>query len=270
MTNESKTLFIPLYGKAAMSREGIFQDKTAEHIVESLPEDMKNVDTSRRLAIFMAMRAARYDACAAYAPPEDLGIPHLVVHLGCGLDSRCERVQHSAKCWYDLDFPAVIDLRKQYYQESERYRMIASSIMDFSWMDKIDYHGEYIHFLMEGVSMYLSESDMKSLLSEIQRKFGFCTFTFDAYTPLAAKCSKFKNPVNNVNAKIDFAMDDPKLLETDSIVFSGEIDMVNPDIQAKLTGFDRKRFELMGRFYKKFYRMFWYTINPDAETPPAP
>ena len=28
--------------------------------------------------------------------------------------------------------------------------------------------------------------------------------------------------------------------------------------------------ELMGRFYKKFYRMFRYTINPDAETPPVP
>ncbi len=265
MTNESKTLFIPLYGKAAMSREGIFQDETAEHIVESLPEEMQNVDTSRRLAIFMAMRAARYDACAADVPPTEL-----VVHLGCGLDSRCERVKHSAKCWYDLDFPAVIDLRKQYYQESARYRMIASSIMDFSWMDRIDYHGEYVHFLMEGVSMYLSESDMKSLFVEIQRKFGFCTFTFDAYTTLAAKCSKFKNPVNKVNAKLNFAMDDPKLLETDRIVFSEEIAMVNPDIQAKLTGFDRKRFELMGRFYPKFYRMFRYTINPDAGNLPAP
>lgn len=148
--------------------------------------------------------------------------------------------------------------------------MIASSIMDFSWMDRIDYHGEYVHFLMEGVSMYLSESEIKSLMGEIQRKFGFCTFTFDAYTTLAAKCSKFKNPVNNVHAKIDFAMDDPHILETGRIVFSGEIDMVNPAIQEKLTGFDRKRFELMGRFYKKFYRMFWYTINPDAETPPVP
>lgn len=270
MTNESKTLFIPLYGKAVMSREGIFTDKTAERIVDSLPEEMRNVDTSRRLAIFMAMRAARYDDCAACAPSSDPDIKHLAVHLGCGLDSRCKRVKHTAKCWYDLDFPEVIELRRKYYQESERYRMIASSIMDFSWMDRIDYHGEHIHFLMEGVSMYLSESDMKAILGEIQRKFGFCTFTFDAYTPLAAKCSKFKNPVNNVNAKLNFAMDDPKLLEMESIVFSGEIDMVNPAIQAKLNGSDKMRFQLMGRFYKKFYRMFRYTINPDAEMPPTP
>ncbi len=268
MNNESKTLFIPLYGKAAMSREGIFKDETAERIVESLPEEMRNVDTSRRLAIFMAMRAQLYDQKANLIPPvEDEAI---IVHLGCGLDSRYERAGHDTKIWYDLDFPEVIAVRRQFFQESEQYRMIASSITDHSWMDKIDYHGEYVHFLMEGVSMYLSEAEIKALLSAIQRKFGFCTFTFDAYTTLAAKCSKFKNPVNNVNAKIDFAMDDPKILETDRIVFSGEIDMVNPAIQAKLTGFDRKRFDLMGRFYKKFYRMFWYTINPDAETPPTP
>ena len=36
MTNESKTLFIPLYGKAMMSKEGLFEDTTAEKIVSSL------------------------------------------------------------------------------------------------------------------------------------------------------------------------------------------------------------------------------------------
>ncbi len=270
MTNESKTLFIPLYGKAAMSREGIFMDPTAERIVKSLPEEMKNVDNSRRLAIFMAMRALRYDECAAYEPPSDLGIAHLVVHLGCGLDSRCKRAAHTAKCWYDVDFPDVIALRRQYYQESERYRMLSSSIMDFSWMDSIDYHGEYIHFLMEGVSMYLSEADMKSLFGDIQRRFGFCTFTFDAYTTFGKKCSKFKNPVNNVNAQLNFTMDDPHILETEQIIFSGEIEMVHPAIKEKLPRADCLRFSLMGRHYGKFYRMFRYTINPDAEMPPAP
>lgn len=33
MTNESKTLFIPLYEKAEVSREGFFGDKTAEAII---------------------------------------------------------------------------------------------------------------------------------------------------------------------------------------------------------------------------------------------
>ena len=64
MTNESKTLYIPLYGKAMMSREGFFDDKTAEHIVDTCGHDFSDVDDSKRLAIYMAMRAMRYDELA--------------------------------------------------------------------------------------------------------------------------------------------------------------------------------------------------------------
>jgi O-methyltransferase involved in polyketide biosynthesis len=270
MTNESKTLFIPLYGKAAMSREGIFTDKTAERIVEQLPQEMAHVDTSRRLAIFMAMRAALYDDAVLHSVAEDLTMPRIIVHLGCGLDSRCERVGSKAKCWYDVDFPEVIAVRRQFYQESAHYRMLASSIMDVSWMDAIDYRGEAMLFLMEGVSMYLSFADMQSLMQEISRKFGFCDFLFDAYTTFGAKCSKLKNPVNKVGAKIDFAMDDPRILETPQIVFSSEWDMVNQKIVAILPKSDQRKFAVMGRLYKKFYRMFHYTINPDAEIVQAP
>lgn len=263
MTNESKTLFIPLYGKAAMSREGIFSDKTAERIVASLPQEMEKVDTSRRLAIFMAMRAALYDD----AVRQNAKIPHIIIHLGCGLDSRCERAEHGAVCWYDVDFPDVIAVRRQFYRESERYRMLPSSIMDFAWMDEIDYHGEHVQILMEGVSMYLSESDMKALFGEIQRRFGHCDFLFDAYTTFGARCSRLKNPVNKVGARLDFAMDNSHILETPQIVFSSEIPMVNRKIVDILPKSDRRKFAVMGRFYKRFYRMFRYTINPDAEIP---
>ena len=64
MKNESLTLFIPLYGKAMMSREGIFPDQTAEHIVSTVDYDFSKVDQSRKLAIYMAMRAAVFDAWA--------------------------------------------------------------------------------------------------------------------------------------------------------------------------------------------------------------
>lgn len=41
MTNESKTLFIPLYGKAIMSKEGFIKDITAERIIEAEAENLK-------------------------------------------------------------------------------------------------------------------------------------------------------------------------------------------------------------------------------------
>lgn len=53
MTNESKTMFIPLYGKAMMSKEGFLKDPAAEKIVEEKKECFDNVDRSRKLAIYM-------------------------------------------------------------------------------------------------------------------------------------------------------------------------------------------------------------------------
>ena len=109
MTNESKTLYIPLYGKAMMSREGFFDDKTAEHIVDTCGHDFSDVDDSKRLAIYMAMRAMRYDELAEKFIEKHRNC--IVIHLGCGLDSRCKRLKCMPKMWYDLDFPEVIDLR---------------------------------------------------------------------------------------------------------------------------------------------------------------
>ena len=64
MTNESKTLYIPLYGKAMMSKEDFIIDEMAERIYEIEKETFENVDTSRKLAIYMAMRAMQYDELA--------------------------------------------------------------------------------------------------------------------------------------------------------------------------------------------------------------
>ena len=57
MTNESLTLFIPLYGKAKMSREEYLPDPWAEEIVSSVDYDFSKVDQSRKLAIMMAADA---------------------------------------------------------------------------------------------------------------------------------------------------------------------------------------------------------------------
>jgi O-methyltransferase involved in polyketide biosynthesis len=37
----------------------------------------------------------------------------VVAHLGCGLDTRFERVDDGRVTWYDLDLPEVMDLRRR-------------------------------------------------------------------------------------------------------------------------------------------------------------
>lgn len=259
MTNESLTLFIPLYGKAQMSREGFLPDPAAEEIVASVDFDFTQVDRSRKLAIYMAMRAALYDGYV-----RDFAAQHpegLVLQLGVGLDSRVRRVE-VANPWYDLDFPDVIALRRAYFPEDDSYHLIAAPALPADWLAQLP-RAEHALVLAEGLSMYLSEADMRALMAALQRHFSHVTFIFDAYSKSAAKLSALKNPVNAVKAKIDFAMDDPTTLLTGTQGMKSILnaDIITPAAVERLKGADKWRFRFMGRFGRSFYRIFGYEIT---------
>lgn len=259
MTNESLTLFIPLYGKALMSREDFLADPTAEEIVSSVDYDFTKVDRSRKLAIYMAMRAALYDGYV-----RDFAAQHpdgLVLQLGVGLDSRVKRVP-CQNPWYDLDFPDVIDLRRTYFPEDGRYHLIAAPALPADWLDGVP-KAQHALVLAEGLSMYLSEGDMRTLMAALQAHFGQVTFIFDAYSKRAAKLSALKNPVNAMKAKIDFAMDDPAELLTGTQGMTAVLnaDIITPEAINRLKGLDRWRFRFMGRFGSSFYRIYVYELN---------
>ncbi len=261
MTNESKTLYIPLYAKAMMSREGFFEDKMAEEIVDNCGYDFDDVDKSRKLAIFLAMRAMQYDQMTEKFIEKCPDC--IVLHLGCGLDSRCRRVKIGAKKWYDIDFPEVIELRRNYFEPNAAYRMLSSSVTDLSWLDEIDYNGENVLVIAEGLSMYLTLDEMTTLMTEFSRRFSKTAFLFDAYSDAAAKLSKIKNPINKMDAQIYFSMSDPALLEyrvknakcviNKSIIQKRYID--------KLSGAMKARFTFMGGFGSGFYRIFGFRIK---------
>ena len=257
MKNESLTLFIPLYGKAKMSQEGIFPDETAQRIVSAVDFDFSKVDQTRKLAIYIAMRAAHYDRMAEdYAARHPEGV---IIQLGVGLDSRVFRVQ-TALPWYDLDFPEVISLRRAYYPETAQYRLIAAPALPADWLAEIPQHTHAL-IIAEGLSMYLSEGDMRALLMAFRAHFDEAEFVFDAYSPLAAKLSKFKNPINAMDAKIDFAMDDPSLLAGEGCQPLLNMDIITPDMVARLHGSDALRFRFMGAAGKNFYRIFGYRLT---------
>ena len=259
MTNESLTLFIPLYGKALMSREGFLPDPTAEEIVSTVDYDFTKVDQSRKLAIYMAMRAALFDGYA-----RDFAAQHpdgLVLQLGVGLDSRVKRVP-CQNPWYDLDFPDVTDLRRTYFPEDARYHLIAAPALPADWLAGVPKAPNAL-VLAEGLSMYLSEGNMRTLMAALQEHFGQVTFIFDAYSKRAAKLSALKNPVNAVKAKIDFAMDDPAELLTGTQGMTAVLnaDIITPEAIERLKGLDRWRFRFMGRFGSSFYRIYGYELK---------
>lgn len=91
MNEVSKTLFIPLYGKSQVSKQGIIlNDPMAEKIwkAESFPIHGKS--KSKWLTYNMAMRARVFDDWTEEMLRQNKDA--LVLHIGCGLDSRFLRI----------------------------------------------------------------------------------------------------------------------------------------------------------------------------------
>ncbi|MBQ8825849.1 MAG: class I SAM-dependent methyltransferase [Oscillospiraceae bacterium] len=265
MTNESMTLFIPLYGKAMMSREGFYNDKKAEEIYRNERSRFNGVDTSKKLAVYMTMRAMQYDS---FADDFIAGNPFsAVVHLGCGLDSRCLRVKNKAAMWYDIDLEDVINLRRKFYPASDTYKMFISSAVDPLWLKRIKHSGEPVLVIAEGLSMYLEKDEIIGLLKAFAAEFPRTLFIFDAYSESAAKLSKFKNPVNAVDAKISFSIDSPEPLIED--IPSAEVvlnnDIILDEYIEKLTGVMKTRFKFMKKTGNKLYRIFGIDIKGNLQ-----
>lgn len=212
LTAEKETLLIPLFSKATESRRKrpIIVDPKALEILSRVDYDFKSLKTPRQSLVTLAMRAKRLDwyvedFLARYDRP-------LVLHLGCGLDSRVLRIGCRKGLWYDLDYPEVIDLRRRFYEESERYHMIAADVGDLRWLDRVDAKGPAC-IIAEGLLMYLSEDEVKSLLLALQTRFPGSEIAFDAYSLLTARSVRNHPSLKKTGAAIKWGIDEPRRIE---------------------------------------------------------
>ena len=190
MDSVNKTLYIPLYGKAYVSRKGIIlKDGKAEEIWEAEGFKLKGKSKSKWLAYYMGMRSRVFDDWVNEKLSKQKD--STVIHIGCGMDSRVERIGETNSTWYDVDFPEVIRERKRYYKESDSYKMIEGDARSCEWLDEI-HKSHHAIILMEGVSMYLKEEEVRLLLENLSNHFDKLSILMDCYTILAAKMSKYK------------------------------------------------------------------------------
>lgn len=105
-----------------------------------------------------------------------------VVNLGCGLDTRVVRLSGYAH-WYDLDLPEVIALRSRFFTETEQRHMIASSVLDSGWMERITASGPVL-IVAEGLFMYLSGDEVATLLTALGDRFPKAVLLVEMLAPM--------------------------------------------------------------------------------------
>ncbi len=256
MNNVNKTLYIPLYGKSYVSRRGILlRDPDAEAIWEAEGFPLKGKAASKWLAYYMSMRAAVFDSWVRQMAE---GNPEAVVlHLGCGMDSRVKRVGIGENLWFDVDFPEVIAERSRYFRETEHYRMVGADLRSKEWLEAIPRSGIAI-VVMEGVSMYLAPEERKALLETLKGHFRELHLLMDCYSTFAAKASKYKNPINEVGVYRVYGLDDPESISC--LSFRKRWDMTPETLISQLPKGDRRLFRKLyaGGFARKLYRLYEY------------
>lgn len=213
LTEEQETLLIPLYAKATESQRPnpIFVDPKAQEILGRVEYDFARLKIPRKTSITLCIRANNLDA---YTRQFLFEHPNgVVVHLGCGLDSRCLRVEHEGAEWYDLDLPPVIDLRRKFYAEAPGYHLLASSVTDLSWTDAVAARGRPVLVVAEGLLMYLPETEVKALFLKLREAFSSCELACDVYSEETARRAKNIQSLKQTGAVIRWGIDDARAIE---------------------------------------------------------
>jgi O-methyltransferase involved in polyketide biosynthesis len=208
-----ETLLVPLYSKAMESErpDPIFVDTKAQEILSSVEYDFSKLKVPRKTEITLCIRAKKMDS---YTKEFLARYPKSVVlHLGCGLDGRYYRAGNAEVEWYDLDMPMVIDLKRKFFDDTDLYHTIPSSVTDLSWIDTIRTQGRPVLVVAEGLFMYLKGEDVKALILRLKEAFPGCDLVFDAFSTLAAKNANKHPSIKKTGAAINWGIDDATEIE---------------------------------------------------------
>ena len=122
------------------------------------------------LVVHINLRAKKYDE---YANSFLIKNPNgIIVNIGCGMDSRFQRIDNGTMTCFDLDLPEMIQFKKRFYKETDRYHFIAASVFDYDWMEQVaKVEKQPVLFMAEGVFMYLDGKKVKDLILRLQSRF---------------------------------------------------------------------------------------------------
>ncbi len=211
----SETLFMTLYARARESQrpDAMIHDEKAVEMVDKIAGDFSRFRMQRHDEIAIIMRMGKFDRhVREFLVRNPDGV---VVHIGCGLDTRFERVDNGRVEWFDLDMPAVIALRRKLISnESRRYHTLAASAFEDSWFEEVSrYKPRPFMFVSEGVLPYFEEVQVKSLFLKLRDQFPGSELICDAHTPFVIWADNMHLAFARIKARLHWRLKNPRDVE---------------------------------------------------------
>jgi O-methyltransferase involved in polyketide biosynthesis len=212
----ARTLFVPLACRALESSrpDAIIHDPRAIKVYKALGGNPDFLMGMSGTDVFVtAMRVRQFDTFARAFLARNPG--GLVVDLGCGLDTRFSRLDDGQMNWLGVDLPEVIELRCKFLPDGERYKTIAQSMLEISWLDEVARLDMPVIFLAEGVFPYFSTADIKPLVMAMAARFPCGELVFDAASLFIARHhNRTSSVLKRSGTRIRWDAKNPQELET--------------------------------------------------------
>jgi O-methyltransferase involved in polyketide biosynthesis len=210
----AESLLVTLSSRAFESKQAspILRDEKAVQLLASLEYDAAPLAQSRLYHTIICLRTRRFDA--AVSEFLQLHPDGVVVNLGCGLDTRFERVDNGRAHWIEVDFPEVIEIRRKLLSDGVRRQFIPCSITDLSWISAVEeLRDRPIFFFAEGVFMFLEALDAERVIVEVAMRFPGSTLLFDAVKPIEVTLRRFHPTLRRTQSKLRWGLSGGRAIE---------------------------------------------------------
>jgi O-methyltransferase involved in polyketide biosynthesis len=210
LSGAPQTMLATSYAKAldADLEKPILGDRWAKEIVERIDYDWTKTTITARTSPSVTTRSAHFDNWARQflaVNPEAI-----VLHLGCGLDSRYYRLDPGPGVeWYDVDYPDVAALRRQLFPAREHCHIVAASVTNPGWLADVPADRPTL-MIGEGLTMYLTEEDGVALFRRVvEHAPSVGWLQFDAFSRFGIKLQWTNAVVKRSGATLYWGVDGP-------------------------------------------------------------
>ncbi|MEZ0365002.1 class I SAM-dependent methyltransferase [Mycobacterium sp. pUA109] len=227
---EQETMLMTLYlhARDAGSAHPILGDPYAARVLERIDYDFGRFDKlAGNLPVIISRAKAIDDITRSFLADHAEAV---VLHLGCGLDSRVQRINPDpSTAWFDIDQEPVINLRRKLVEDRIGVTTVAASVTQPYWWSAVPADRPTL-ILGEGLLMYLAPNDIRTLLDAAltRSRVAVQTLVFDTVAPWVRRVSawqpnfreasaKFLSTTNDLDAAID-RQDGVTLLAEQSMV----------------------------------------------------
>ena len=185
-----ETMLQTVYARAKESMgRGAIHDRKAEEIIGNLDYDFSLADKDAAMHSGVIARTIVLDRLVgAWLERNPSAV---VVNIACGLDTRCYRMNGYSH-WYNLDLPETIAVREKLLPEDGVISQIAMSAME-DWGALVTENDTSVLVIIEGLTMYLSEADVKRIFSVIAGRFKKASVFVETMNPMIVKHFKEKS-----------------------------------------------------------------------------